>query len=88
MKKIITFLKEFLKISLITFILVLGVDFFFGNKILETIDPYLKETEFYDKRIRIWDETYHHSFKKNINMKSFFIKYLLSKIGFKRYKNI
>ena len=70
MKKIIIFLKEFLKISLITFILVLSVYFFFGNKILETIDPYLKETEFYDKRIRIWDETYHHSFKKNINMKS------------------
>jgi hypothetical protein len=69
-KKLANFIKEFFKISFITFILILGIDFFFGNKILKTIDPYIKETEFYDKRIRVWDNTFHHTFKRNVNMKS------------------
>ena len=37
---------------------------------LNFIDPYIKETEFYDKRVRVWDEVFHHKFKKNVNMKS------------------
>ena len=70
-KKITKLGKEFFKILLITFILILGIDFFFGNKILDLIDPYIKETEFYDKRVRVWDDTYHHKFKKNVKIISF-----------------
>tara|TARA_B110000444_G_scaffold251095_1_gene278454 strand:- start:548 stop:1672 length:1125 start_codon:yes stop_codon:yes gene_type:complete len=69
-KKLTNFVINFFKIFFITFILILGIDFFLGNKILEIIDPYIKETEFYDKRIKIWDNTFHHTFKKNVNMKS------------------
>jgi len=50
--------------------LLLTIDFFCGDKILKIIDPYIKETEFYDKRIRIWDKNFHHNFKQNVNVKS------------------
>ena len=60
----------FFKILTITFFLILSIDFFLGKKILEIIDPYLKETEFYDKRVKVWDKNFHHSFKENVEMKS------------------
>ena len=69
-KKLLNFVKDFVKIIFITFFLILGIDFLFGEKILNFIDPYIKETEFYDKRVRVWDEVFHHKFKKNVNMKS------------------
>jgi hypothetical protein len=69
-KKIFTYLILILKIISITFIIVLAIDFFVGNKILGIIDPYLKETEFYEKRANIWHKKFHHTFKENINMKS------------------
>ena len=69
-KKIVNFTKDLVKIIFITFFLLLGIDFLFGEKILKFIDPYIKETEFYDKRVRVWDEVFHHKFKKNVNMKS------------------
>ena len=59
-----------LKIISISFIIILVIDFFIGHKILATIDPYLKETEFYEKRANIWHKKFHHTFKENINMKS------------------
>ncbi len=86
-KKIINFTKDFLKIILVTFFLLLGIDYLFGEKILKFIDPYIKETEFYDKRVRIWDEIYHHKFKKNVNMKSTGIeknnRFCTNNLGFK-----
>lgn len=86
-KKILNFFKELLKIVFITFTFILGIDFLFGNKILELIDPYIKETEFYDKRVRIWDNTFHHTFKKNVNMKSVGIeqnnRFCTNNFGFK-----
>ena len=57
-----------IKITIFTAILTLLIDFIFGKKILDLIDPYLKKTEFYDKRIRVWDKVFHHTFKKNINL--------------------
>lgn len=86
-KKIANLAKEFFKIIFITFFLILGIDFLFGNKILEVIDPYIKETEFYDKRVRIWDNIFHHTFKENINMKSVGIeknnRFCTNNFGFK-----
>ena len=52
-KKIVNFTKDLVKIIFITFFLLLGIDFLFGEKILKFIDPYIKETEFYDKRVRV-----------------------------------
>ena len=85
--KIIIFFKEFLKILIITFCLILSLDFIFGDKILKLIDPYIKETEFYDKRVRIWDKTFHHTFKANTNIKSVGIeknnRFCTNHLGFK-----
>ena len=69
-KKILDYLLLVLKILSITFIIILVIDFFIGHKILNLIDPYLKETEFYDKRANIWHKKFHHTFKENINIKS------------------
>ena len=69
-KKILAYLILVLKIISITFIIVLAIDFFIGEKILNIIDPYLKETEFYDKRANIWHKKFHHTFKENVDMKS------------------
>ncbi len=86
-KKLVYFTKELLKILFITFVFILLIDFFFGNKILNTIDPYLKETEFYDKRFRVFDDTFHHTFKKNINVKTVGIeeniRFCTNNLGFK-----
>ena len=70
LKKIGIVILDSLKILLITFFVILFLDFFIGDKILKIIDPYLKETEFYDKRANIWHNKFHHTFKENINMKS------------------
>ena len=70
LKKITKIISDILKISLTSFFLILILDFFIGKKILEKIDPYLKETEFYEKRANIWHNKFHHTFKENINMKS------------------
>ena len=40
-------MRAFLKNKLV-------IDFFVGHKVMATIDPYLKETEFYEKRANIW----------------------------------
>lgn len=69
-KKFLSYLKFLSKILATTFFLILVLDFFFGQKILVHLDPYLKETEFYDKRANIWHKKFHHTFKENINMKS------------------
>ena len=70
LKKITKIISDILKILLTSFFLILILDFFIGKKILEKIDPYLKETEFYEKRANIWHNKFHHTFKENINMKS------------------
>ena len=85
--KIIKIIFVFFKIFLITFCLILSIDFLIGNKILQFIDPLIKETEFYDKRVKIWNNTFHHTFKKNVNMKSVGIeknnRFCTNHLGFK-----
>ena len=86
-KRIIKIIFVFFKIFFITFFLILIIDFFIGNKILQFIDPLIKETEFYDKRVKIWNNTFHHTFKKNVNMKSVGIeknnRFCTNHLGFK-----
>ena len=69
LKKILDFFKISLVIILITFILSLSIDFFFGKAILNILDPYLSQTNFYDRLIRIDHKFYHHTLKKNVNYK-------------------
>ena len=69
LKKTLEFFKISSAIILITFILSLAIDFFFGKVILNKLDPYLSQTNFYDRLIRIDHKFYHHTFKKNVNYK-------------------
>ena len=40
--------------------------FFFGNFILNKLDPYLSKTNFYERLIRIDHKFYHHTLKENV----------------------
>ena len=70
LNKITKIFKSVLKIFFITFFIILILDLILGEKVLKIIDPYLKETEFYDKRTRISHPIFHHTFRKNVNFKS------------------
>ena len=65
----LNFLKIFFSIIFITFILSLLIDFFFGKKILKTLDGYLVETEFYGRLMRTDHSIFHHSFLPNVKYK-------------------
>ena len=69
LKKILDFFKISSIIILITFTLSLTIDFFFGKAILNKLDPYLSQTNFYDRLIRIDHKFYHHTLDKNVNYK-------------------
>ena len=69
LKKTLEFFKISSAIILITFILSLAIDFFFGKAILIKLDPYLSQTNFYDRLIRIDHKFYHHTLNKNVNYK-------------------
>tara|TARA_B100000963_G_scaffold312696_1_gene290264 strand:- start:825 stop:1940 length:1116 start_codon:yes stop_codon:yes gene_type:complete len=64
---------DFVKISSIiistSFILSLVIDFFFGKAILNKLDPYFSQTDFYERLIRIDHKYYHHTLKKNVEYK-------------------
>ena len=69
LKKISNFLKISSIIIFISFVLSLFIDFFFGKSILNKLDPYLSQTDFYERLIRIDHKFYHHTLKKNIEYK-------------------
>ena len=70
LKKILNFFKISSIIFLITFILSLAIDFFFGKLILKNLDSFLVKTEFYGRLMRIDHPVFHHSFKANVNYKN------------------
>ena len=70
MKKVIKLILGSLKSFIVYFFFILFLDFLIGERVLNLIDPYLKETEFYDKRSRISHPVFHHTFRDNINFKS------------------
>ena len=61
-----SFLKSFLIITIITFLITLIIDFFFGKLILNKLDPYLSKTDFYERLIRIDHKIYHHTLRENV----------------------
>ena len=69
LKKILDFLKISSTIILFSFVLSLFIDFFFGKSILNKLDPYLSNTDFYERLIRVDHSFYHHTLKKNIEYK-------------------
>lgn len=76
-------LKKYIKVFLITFFLFIGIDFWFGKRILEKINIlYIEEL------IRVPNEFYSYSFKKNLNTNnaiwgSLFYKLCTDSRGFK-----
>ncbi len=67
-KKFLSLIKSLLLIIFFTFIISLGVDFFFGKKILEITDKFWLNTEFYGRIKRIDHPIYHHGLKPNVKM--------------------
>lgn len=65
--KLIQILKKFFIVSLATFFLILILDFFLGSYILKRLEPYISQTQFYERLIRIDHPVYHHTLKENIN---------------------
>ena len=55
------------KILLVTLILILIIDLFFGEKILKKFDNFFSKSQFYERIIRIDHPIYHHTLRKNIN---------------------
>ena len=75
----ISFFKKTIIVILITFILSLIIDFFFGKLILRGLDSYLVKTEFYGRLMRIDHPVFHHSFLPNVkylNSRGFEGKYI------------
>ncbi len=69
-RKILKTIWSLFLIILITFVLTLIIDFFFGKKILELTDKFWIKTEFYGKIKRISHDIYHHGLKTNVKMKN------------------
>jgi hypothetical protein len=55
-------IKTYLKIFFLSLSFILIIDFIFGKKILNIINPHI--TQYYDHKI------YHHDLKKNINIEN------------------
>ena len=70
LKTCLFFLKKTFVIVLISFVLSLIIDFFFGKLILKNLDGFLVKTEFYGRLMRIDHPVFHHSFKANVNYKN------------------
>ena len=68
--KFLKIIKSLFSILIITFLISLTIDFFFGKKILEITDGYWKKTEFYGRILRIDHPVYHHGLKPNVVLKN------------------
>ena len=66
LKKIYSIIKSTLTVLLITLSITLFIDYFFGNLMLNKLDPYLSKTDFYGRLIRIDHKFYHHTLKENV----------------------
>lgn len=64
--KIKYFIKQISIIFFATLFLILMIDFFFGNLILQKLDKLLLKTEFYGRLISIKHPIYHHDLKSNV----------------------
>lgn len=64
--KIINIIKKILIIIFSTFVFLLIIDYFFGKFILKKLEPFISQTEFYERLIRIDHPVYHHTLKENI----------------------
>ena len=62
-------IKFLLIVFLTTISISLLIDFLFGKKILNLLDPFLRNSEFYERLIRIDHKVYHHGLRKNSKYK-------------------
>ena len=71
LKKSLYLIKVFTFIILITFFLMIFIDFFLGKKIMNKFDSFFAKSEFYEKLIRINHPVFHHTLREDINYKKY-----------------
>tara|TARA_B100000902_G_scaffold386575_1_gene429421 strand:+ start:61 stop:1197 length:1137 start_codon:yes stop_codon:yes gene_type:complete len=70
-KKLFNSIKISFLIILISFLLMMFIDFFFGKRIMKKFDHLFAESEFYEKIIRINHPTFHHMLRADVNYKKY-----------------
>jgi hypothetical protein len=65
-KKIRNIFFKFLLITFISLFLFLIIDFFFGRFLIKKYSSIIKENLFYQKKYRVYDPIFHHSFAPSI----------------------
>ena len=65
-KKIRNIFFKFLLITFISLFLFLIIDFFFGRFLIKKYSSIIKESLFYQKKYRVYDPIFHHSFAPSI----------------------
>jgi len=70
-KKFLNTIKVSFLIILISFLLMMFIDFFFGKKIMKKFDHLFAESEFYEKIIRINHPVFHHMLRADVNYKKY-----------------
>ena len=65
-KTFFNFLKTLFSVIFITFLITLTIDFFFGKLIINKLNTFLSNTNFYERLIRQDHNFYHHTLKKNV----------------------
>lgn len=68
--KFLNFFKNSLIILIITILIILLIDLFFGRLIIKVFDPLFSKSQFYERLIRIDHPIYHHTLRKNVNYKN------------------
>ena len=70
-KKLVNTIKVSFLIILISFLLMMFIDFFFGKGIMKKFDHLFAESEFYEKIIRINHPVFHHMLRADVNYKKY-----------------
>ncbi len=70
-KKLLNTIKVSFLIILISFLLMMFIDFFFGKRIMKKFDHLFAESEFYEKIIRINHPVFHHMLRADVNYKKY-----------------
>jgi len=70
-KKLLNTIKVSFLIILISFLLMMFIDFFLGKRIMKKFDHLFAESEFYEKIIRINHPVFHHMLRADVNYKKY-----------------
>ncbi len=70
-KKFLNFIKVSFSIFVISLLLIMVIDFFFGKKVMKKFDNLFAESEFYEKIIRINHPIFHHMLRADVHYKKY-----------------